>query len=166
MTEISKMKKLELKSTIDVYDSLEDLSDKDKSLLLQAKNSLEDAYAPYSNFKVGAAVLLENGKVILGNNQENAAYPLSLCAERVALFAATSVNPDVSISAIAITCKSQNHVLDRPATPCGSCRQAIVEKENLHDSPIKIILQGEKGPVYVVHSIKDLLPLSFDANFL
>ncbi|MEM7104119.1 MAG: cytidine deaminase [Bacteroidota bacterium] len=160
------MKKIELKAYFDHYVDENELSEEDAHLLKQAKEALKDAYAPYSNFQVGAAALLENGEVFLGNNQENAAYPLGMCGERVALFAASAIFPNVPIKAIAIVAQSNSQVLKVPASPCGSCRQTIFEKEFRQKQPIRIILQGETGPVYIIHSIKDILPLSFDADFL
>lgn len=109
---------------------------------------------------------LRNGKVIIGSNQENAAFPVTLCAERVAIFAAASQYPDEAIEALAITAKSGNHVVNKPVTPCGSCRQVIHESEYRFKQPIRVILHGETGEVYVLESIKDILPLTFDAHFL
>ena len=122
--------KLTLSSQIEVYASASDLKKSDMELLLKAQKAVEAAYAPYSHFYVGAAVLLENGKIIIGNNQENAAYPSSLCAERVAIYQAGAVYPNVPVKAIAVACKAKGLVINKPVTPCGSCRQAISEYEN------------------------------------
>jgi len=160
------MKKITFTSSIEVYSKTSELKDDDASLLQVAREAVAHAYAPYSQFKVGAAVLLENGLTIPGNNQENAAFPLCLCAERVALFAAASQYPNVTVKAIAISAKSHNQTLDRPVTPCGSCRQAIYESEFRGKSPIRLILQGETGEIYCIDSVKDILPLTFNADFL
>jgi len=160
------MKKITFNTSIEVYSNNSELKETDASLLKEAKEAVNHAYAPYSQFKVGAAVLLENGTTVIGNNQENAAYPLCLCAERVALFAAASQYPDVPVKAIAISAKSQNKKLNTPVAPCGSCRQAIYESEFRGKSPIRLIIQGETGDIYCMDTIKDLLPLTFNADFL
>ncbi len=149
-----------------IYNSIQELPNSLQKLLEEAKVALTRAYAPYSNFSVGAALLLENGEIITGNNQENAAYPLGLCAERVAIFAAGSQYPDIPIQKLAITVKSANQVLSTPIAPCGGCRQVIAESEYRFDTPIQIILQGETGRVFVFESIQTLLPFSFDGSFL
>jgi len=160
------MKKIILKTPIEVYPSEKELTKKDQQLLRKAKKSLKDSWSPYSGFQVGAALLLANGKIIGGSNQENAAYPLCLCAERVAIAAADAVYPGVPILAIAVTAKSLNQVVDSPVSPCGSCRQVICETEGKHETTMRIILQGEKGKVYILASGNDLLPLSFDGTQL
>ena len=111
-------------------------------------------------------MLLNNGEIILGSNQENASYPIGFCAERTALSAAASLASHEKIKAIAITAKSKHNPVLTPAAPCGICRQTIFEAENKHHQNIEIILTGESGPVYVFKTIKDLLPLHFDADFL
>jgi cytidine deaminase len=160
------LKKHELKTVFIEYDAVEELSADDKKLVIMAKKAAETAYAPYSDFHVGAAVLLENGVCIKGNNQENAAYPSGLCAERVAVFAASSQYPGIAIKAIAITAKSKNITVRDPVTPCGSCRQVLVEYEHLQKKPIRIILSGEKGKVFIIDKVEDILPLSFKADKL
>jgi cytidine deaminase len=159
-------KKITISSEFEVFDTISELSESDQNLLKEAMKALENAYAPYSGFSVGAAVLLENGKIITGNNQENAAYPSGLCAERVAIFHASSQYPGVKVSAIAVSARSSKQILDKPVTPCGACRQSMSEYEVKFSSPIKIIMGGEKGPVYVGRSISDLLPLSFTSKQL
>ena len=149
-----------------VYTADSELTKEEQTLLAAAKKSLEDAYAVYSNFLVGAAVLLKNGKIIIGNNQENASYSLSICAERVALFAAASQYPDVPVEAIAVCAKSPKQVLSIPISPCGACRQVICETESRFKNDIKVILQGEEGDIHVFHTGRDLLPFSFDAEYL
>lgn len=135
-------------------------------LVLQARNSSENAYAPYSNFHVGAAVLLENGEVILGNNQENGSYPVGTCAERVAMNYARGKHPGKSIKAIAIHAFSKNFELDKPVSPCGMCRQAILEVETDQEKEISIILSGPTDEVYFSESIADLLPFAFVPSLL
>jgi len=141
---------------------------KKKSVQLNWKvaKQVSDLSAPYSNFHVGAAVLLDNGKMIGGSNQENAAYPLCLCAERVALSAAASQHPNVVIKSMAITVKAPNQVVSQPAMPCGSCRQSLCEQEFKQKKDIKLVIRGEEGDIYIFKSAKDILPFSFDASFL
>ncbi len=139
----------------------EELNQEEKGLMENALKASVHAYAPYSNFHVGAAVLLEDGTVILGSNQENAAYPSGLCAERVALFYAQSQYPDIPVKALAITAVSDNFSIDSPVSPCGACRQVIAETEFRHQKKIKIIMKGQTGPVYIADGIETLLPLSF-----
>lgn len=160
------MKKHILKTVVEVYTSEKELSLQDQKLIKKAKKALKKSYSPYSNFKVGAAILLENRKMISGSNQENASYPLCLCAERVTIAAADSVYPRVPIVAMAITAKSPTQIISEPVAPCGACRQVIFETEMKHQTPMRIILQGEKGKVYVIEGGKDLLPLSFDGSLL
>jgi len=124
------------------------------------------AYAPYSHFKVGAAILLKNGQIIAGNNQENAVFPSGMCAERVTLYYAASQFPDTPIEKIAITAIGGEKAVNEPVPPCGSCRQALLEYEIKFGEPIEVIMAGEKGDVYIVNSVSDLLPLSFSNTFL
>ena len=147
-------------------DSHSELSREDLDLLQAAEQSVNAAYAPYSHFKVGSAVMLENGNIITGNNQENMAFPSGLCAERVAVFAAVSANPGIKIKAISITAKSNEFPVEEPVTPCGGCRQSLFEYEHNQDSPIRIILGCETGKVIVVEQVGDLLPLSFKGEML
>ena len=143
------------------YAEGEQLPSADLSLLNQARQAVNTSYAPYSEFRVGVAVLLENGHVVKGSNQENASYPLGLCAERVALFHAGSVYPDVKIVAIAITATAQHFVTKTPITPCGACRQVMAETENRQSAPMRIIMNGQQGVTQIVNGIENLLPLSF-----
>lgn len=153
--------KITIQSEFEVYDSADELNVLDKDLILKAKEAMHKAYAIYSGFYVGAAVLLENGVIITGNNQENAAYPSGLCAERVAIFHAASQFPGVKIKTIAICAKSSRQKLNHPVTPCGACRQSISEYEIKLENNIRIIMTAEEGPVYISKSIADLLPLTF-----
>lgn len=160
------MKTLIIETAIQVYPNIEQLSQEEKELLELARTSLEHSYSPYSNFKVGAAILLVNGKMMGGSNQENASYPLCLCAERVVISAADSQYPGIPIKTLAVTAKNPNMVINQPVSPCGACRQSILEVENKHAQKVKVILQGETGEIYILDSAKDLLPLSFDASYL
>jgi cytidine deaminase len=156
------MKQTEIKSEFTEYDSASELNSTEQKLILEAENAAKDAYAPYSQFKVGSAVLLENGKIIIGSNQENSSYPSGLCAERVALFAASAQNPGIKITHIAVTSSSQN-----PAAPCGACRQAIAEYETLHNHPINILLKSSSsGKIILANGIKNFLPLMFSRKDL
>ncbi len=143
------------------YDEGENLSPDDTKLIKEAMKAVEGSYAPYSDFHVGAALLFENGKIILGSNQENAAYPSGLCAERVALFYAKSEFPNEKIVSIAITGKADHFVSGEPITPCGSCRQVLAETENRQASKIRIIMQGERGVTKIVNGVESLLPMVF-----
>jgi cytidine deaminase len=147
------------------YDSTEQLTRKEQDLVLSAINAADSAYSPYSGFRVGAAVLLVNDETLTGSNQENAAYPDGLCAERVALFYANSSYPDVPVTCIAIAAKNLSGITEEPVTPCGSCRQALIEAEFRFNKPIRIIMTG-KNKILSVDSVRDLLPLSFNPSFL
>jgi cytidine deaminase len=155
-----------ISTEFEVYKSSSDLEQQDLELLQAAQKAVESAYAPYSHFYVGAAVLLDNGKIIIGNNQENAAYPNGLCAERVAIYHAGAIYPNITVKAIAVTCKSKNNIINVPLSPCGGCRQTISEYENRYEQKIRIIMSGETGEVYISESIESLLPLMFNAKYL
>jgi cytidine deaminase len=155
--------KLKIETELEVYAGENDLNASEKKLLGAAKSNIDKAYAPYSNFLVGAAVELENGEIITGNNQENAAYPSGLCAERVALFYAASQHPNKKIKAIAVACKTQTQEV---ASPCGACRQAIAEYQSKQNSLIRIIMAGQNNKVFVASGIDVLLPLMFNAKHL
>jgi cytidine deaminase len=148
------------------YNNLDDVPVDYKNLILEARKAKAGSYAPYSDFNVGAALLLNNGKVIHGSNQENASYPIGFCAERTALSAAASLASHEKIKAIAITCSSAKNPVTTPAAPCGICRQCLFEAECKHQQDIEVILMGETGKIYLFKSIKDLLPLHFDAAYL
>ncbi len=159
------MKKHVFTTTFTEYADDKELAASDLELLEQARAASRKAYAPYSNFYVGAALRLENDVVVTGNNQENAAYPSGLCAERVAIFSAGANYPDSAISVIAICCMTENKT-GKPFSPCGGCRQVLGEYENRHGKPMRIILGGLKGTSYVIESVKDLLPLAFEGEVL
>lgn len=160
------MKEINITTSFLAYNSLQDLSEDIQDLMNQAIEVRKNAYAPYSQFKVGAALLLDNGKIVLGSNQENAAYPSGLCAERVAIFHAGSVYPEAKILKMAITAASDTNQTTAPIPPCGSCRQSIAEYEIKQDTPIEIYFMGEIGEVYKSASLKNLLPFMFDKKFL
>lgn len=160
------MKEISVTSSFLVYDSIEELPNDVQNLMDQAIEIRKKAYAPYSQFRVGTALLLDNGKIILGSNQENAAYPSGLCAERVAIFHAGSVYPEAKILKMAITAASDNNQTKAPIPPCGSCRQSIAEYEIKQETPIEIYFMGEIGEVYKSTSLKNLLPFMFDKKFL
>ena len=159
-------KQIEIKAVITEFDSLDDLTQSDKELLDAAGKAADAAYAPYSRFNGGAAVLLDNGEVIQGNNQENVAYPSGLCAERVALFFVGAHHPKVPLKAIAITAKSESFKIDEPLAPCWACRQVMIEYEKKFDQNIRIILRGQEGKIYIIDSVSDILPLSFSSDKL
>lgn len=160
------MKKVQISFDLEVFDSIEHIAKDEQKLLHYAESSMEKAYAPYSGFKVGAAVALANGEVILGNNQENASYPSGLCAERVAVFQAGALYPGVRIKTIAIKASSTEYVLEKPVAPCGSCRQSLMEYERNQEAPIALVMMGVTGPVYKITSLVDILPLGFEASYL
>ncbi len=150
----------------EMYPSEIELTVEDQKVLALAKKHLEYSYSPYSNFKVGTGLLLNNGQLIGGSNQENASYPLCLCAERVALAAAASVYPSILIDTLAVTIQHANKIIGEPAMPCGACRQVICEVEQRQEKAIRIITQGMEGEVYIFESGLSILPLAFDASFL
>lgn len=156
------MKDLTITATIKVYQP-DELSPADRALMKAAKEATARSYAPYSRFSVGAAAQLADGTVVTGTNQENAAYPSGLCAERTTLFYANSQHPDQPVVTLAIAARTEKDFIDMPIPPCGACRQVILETEKRYKQPIRILLYGKKC-IYEVRSISDLLPLSFDAS--
>lgn len=160
------MKKITIRADLSVFDTVKELPEDVQELTLRAKSIRDNAYSPYSRFQVGAAILLGNGEVITGSNQENASYPAGLCAERTAIFYAGANFPDAKILKLVVSAKSLNHSVTVPTPPCGSCRQAIAEYEVKQDSPIEIYFMGESGKVVMADSISDLLPLIFDNSYL
>ncbi|MDD4848687.1 MAG: cytidine deaminase [Bacteroidales bacterium] len=143
------------------FDNIDSLSETDRLLLQTAFKSAEKAYAPYSKYHVGAAILLDNNEIIAGNNQENAAYPSGQCAERVTAFYASAIYPDQTMKAIAITAISEESNLSMPPFPCGSCRQVLAEYESRQQQPIRIILYAQNGHLIIFKSVQDLLPWAF-----
>ena len=143
-----------------------ELSPEEQSLIINAKNSFENAYAPYSGFLVGASILLENGKVINGSNQENVSYPSGLCAERVALFYAGSQYPKIAIKTIAVSALSKTFEINNVVSPCGACRQVMAEYQQKQNSEIRILLHSLNDDVFIANSIQDLLPFMFTSPLL
>jgi len=160
------MKNITINTEFSVFETVQELPQEIQNLMEQAIEMRKKAYAPYSKFRVGAAILLDNGKVVLGSNQENAAYPSGLCAERVAIFQAGAVYPDAKIVKMAITAASDTNQTNAPIPPCGACRQSIAEYEFKQDQSIEIYFMGEIGAIYKSDSLKNLLPFTFDKNFL
>ena len=160
------MKNLHIDTHFEVYESIDELPGLEKQLMHAAVSARAQAYAPYSEFSVGAAVLLENSEIITGSNQENAAYPSGLCAERTAVFYASSQFPDVAIQKIAITAGSIVKQNAQPIPPCGACRQALAEYEVNQGKPIEVLFMGETGKVVKSVSVANLLPLMFDRTLL
>ena len=156
------MKDLTITSIIKVY-TFDELNKAEQDLMTSAMEATTRSYAPYSKFSVGAAALLANGIVVTGTNQENAAYPSGLCAERTTLFYANSQYPDQPVLTLAIAARTEKDFIDLPIPPCGACRQVILETEKRYKQSIRILLYGKKE-IYEVKSIGDLLPLSFDAS--
>ena len=160
------MKKVELKTQITIFDSIEELPTIVKGLMNKAIETKQNAYAPYSKFKVGAAMLLEDGTIITGNNQENAAYPSGMCAERVAIWKVSSDFPNKKILKLAISASSSSQILKEPVAPCGACRQTLSEYEIKQKDKIEVYFMGEVGEIIKTESVLDLLPIAFDKTFL
>ena len=160
------MKKEAYNFEFEVHDSIESLPEKDAWLLNEAREVTQHAYAPYSHFQVGAVARLDNGEIVSGSNQENASFPIGLCAERVLLAAASSIYPKVPIETIAISYHNDNGESDHPISPCGICRQSLLEYESRVNHPIRLILGGMEGKVYVIDKAAMLLPLSFTSEDL
>lgn len=149
-----------------VFDSSLELQSADRELLDKAKGAISGSYAPYSRYHVGAAVKLANGVVFTGSNQENMSFPAGLCAERVAVFAASSNFPGVPVASIAISALSDEFEVSDPVPPCGMCRQAVVEYEMKFSNKIRIILGGQTGKVFIFNGMGSLLPLAFQEKGL
>lgn len=155
------MKKEAYQFSFDVYDSIEELNEQDAWLVNEAREVTASAYAPYSNFNVGAVAKLANGEIVAGTNQENASYPVGICAERVLLASAASLYPGIPIDSIAISYNNIHGISSHPISPCGMCRQSLVEYEERVKQPIRLILSGLDGKVIIVEKADLLLPLSF-----
>ncbi len=158
------MKQFKLEINVEVcrYD---ELAETDRRVVEAAREATRRSYAPYSHFSVGAAVRLENGLVVTGSNQENAAYPSGLCAERTALFYANAQYPDQAVEVLAVAACSTDGIPDAPIPPCGACRQVLSETEKRFGKPLRILLCG-RTDVYILNGVSSLLPLSFDDDFL
>lgn len=161
-----KMKKEVHQFFYEVYDSADELDPADAALLNKAKEVTVQAYAPYSRFRVGAAAKLDNGQVVTGTNQENASFPAGICAERVLMSAASSLYPGVPIDTLAVSYHNEIGSSDNPISPCGICRQSLQEFEQRTGKPIRLLLGGEKGPVYIFLQSGLLLPFAFTADEL
>ena len=146
--------------------SYEELEEQDRQLIDAAKHATQSSYAPYSHFQVGAAVRLSDGSVVTGSNQENAAYPSGMCAERTTLFHAGASYPDIPVVALAIAAYTDGEFTKKPIAPCGACRQVMLEVENRHHQPIRTLLYGTEGIYLIEGGTRELLPLTFDASFL
>ena len=160
------MKEINTGTSAFIFQDINELSDVDKNLMQAAIKASRNAYAPYSGFSVGAALLMEDDTIIIGNNQENAAYPSGMCAERVAIWKAGSSYPNKKVKKIAITAVSSNKQLDKPVGPCGACRQTLLEYEVNQKEDMEILFMGEIGNVVKANSIASLLPFSFDSSYL
>ena len=160
------MKEINIGASGFVYEDINELSEVDKNLMQAAIEATKNSYAPYSGFKVGAALLMEDDSIITGNNQENAAYPSGMCAERVAIWKAGSSVPHKKVKKIAITATSSNKKVDEPVGPCGACRQTLLEYEINQAEDVEIFFMGEVGRVVKATSIASLLPFSFDSSYL
>ena len=150
----------------EVYDDVHELNKQDGDLLSKARAITSRAYAPYSNFFVGTAAVLENGEIVFGTNQENASYPVGICAERVLLGNAAMTYPNVSIDTMAISYDSKTIKSDHPISPCGMCRQALLEYETRTAKPIRLILSGQQGKIIIVKTVSSLLPFAFTSGEL
>jgi cytidine deaminase len=160
------MKDIIITTQFSLFDTVQELPVDIQNLMEQAVAVRKNAYAPYSKFRVGTALLLDNGEIVLGSNQENAAYPSGLCAERVAVFQSGAIYPEAKILKMAISAASDTNTIATPIPPCGSCRQSIAEYEIKQENPIEIYFMGEIGAIYKSESLKNLLPLLFDKKFL
>ena len=160
------MNKVTITTNFDVFETIQELPTDIQNLMHEAVAIRKTAYAPYSHFKVGTSILLDNGEIIVGSNQENAAYPSGLCAERVAVFYAGAKYPEAKILKMAISAASDNTTTSAPIPPCGACRQSLAEYEIKQNTPIEIYFMGEIGSIYKSDSLKNLLPLLFDKKFL
>ncbi|WP_299666392.1 cytidine deaminase [uncultured Polaribacter sp.] len=160
------MKEIKVSATATLFNDVSELSSEDQMLMNKAVEARKKAYAPYSKFSVGAALLLENGEIVLGSNQENAAYPSGMCAERVAIWKAGSEFPGEKIKKLVITASSTISKVDKPVGPCGACRQTLSEFEINQKEPFEVIFMGEVGEVVKTASLLSLLPFSFDSSYL
>jgi cytidine deaminase len=150
----------------EIYTDSTELSEQDAWLLNEARAVTQQAYAPYSNFHVGAVAILDNGEIVAGTNQENASYPVGICAERVLLGSVATIHPNVPVKTIAISYSSEEVKSDHPISPCGMCRQALLEYETRTSKPIRLILSGQEGKVYVIKTARYLLPFAFTSEEL
>ena len=160
------MKELKIETTLEVYTDIAELPEDIQKLMRDAIDARDNAYAPYSKFNVGAAILLDNGEVIIGSNQENASFPSGLCAERTAIYYAGAKYPKAKMLKMAISASSRNQVTNQPIPPCGACRQSIAEYEVKQELPIELYFMGAEGKVIKSKSLANLLPLLFESSSL
>ena len=160
------MKEKKFEFNYQVYDDLSELPEEQQWLLNEAREVSANAYAPYSKFQVGAVARMANGEIVAGSNQENASFPVGLCAERVLLASVSSIFPKIPIDTIAISYRSEHQKSDHPISPCGICRQSLQEFESRVGHPVQLIMGGMEGPVYVIDSATRLLPLAFTSDEL
>ncbi|MDD4142159.1 MAG: cytidine deaminase [Bacteroidales bacterium] len=160
------MKTIQISIGYTYYDSIDELSQEDRVLVQKAEEALKTSYSPYSEFSVGAAILVEGGDIVAGSNQENSVSPACMCAERIALFSAKVQYPDRKILAVAITAKTAKFEIEEPVSPCGGCRQAYIEAETRQQAPIRVILHSPVGKVVVFDSFASLLPFTFNETRL
>jgi cytidine deaminase len=160
------MNKEEYNFSFEVYQSIDELLPADAQLVKQARDITANAYAPYSHFNVGAIAKLSNGQIVTGTNQENAAYPVGICAERVLLSSAATLFPNIAINTMAISYDNKNGKSNHPISPCGVCRQTLLEYEERVKQPMRLILSGLVGKIYIIKKASQLLPLSFGGDDL
>jgi cytidine deaminase len=160
------MKPVILNISLQIFPDFNSLEPEDANLLDAARKAAVYAYAPYSRFRVGAAVRLINGHIISGSNQENASFPAGICAERVTLSAASAAFPEVAISGLALTYINESGNTGSPISPCGICRQTLAEYEQRFSQPIRLILGGISGEIFIINRATDLLPLAFSSREL
>ena len=160
------MKKETLNLDYEVFDTIDELSNEDAFLLREAGEATKNAYAPYSKFRVGAVARMGNGELVSGSNQENASYPAGICAERVLLSTASSLFPGIPIKTIAVSYRSTEIKSDHPIAPCGICRQSLQEFKERVKQPIRLILGGLEGKVYIIDDASELMPFAFEAKEL
>ena len=160
------MKEKKFEFGYEVYNDISELKEEDAWLLTEARTVTEQAYAPYSNFHVGAVAILDNGEVVAGTNQENASYPVGICAERVLLGSVATLHPKIAVKTIAISYNSKEVKSDHPISPCGMCRQALLEYETRTSKQIRLILSGQEGKVFIIKTAGYLLPFAFTSNEL
>lgn len=163
---IEEMKDKKIEFQYKVYQDIAELTEEDASLLSAARKMALKAYAPYSKFFVGAVAMLENGEIVAGTNQENASYPVGMCAERVLMGAAATMYPDVPVKSLAISYHNSDGESGHPISPCGMCRQALLEFETRTKKQMRVILSGQQGEVYIIDAARLLLPFAFTSDEL
>jgi cytidine deaminase len=160
------MKQTSIHIPVQIFQDFKELEDADARLLEASHQATANAYAPYSKFKVGAAVRLANGQIVTGSNQENASFPAGICAERVTLSAASAAFPGIPVTDLALTYVNESGNSNHPISPCGICRQTLVEYEQRFEQPVRLILGGFSGEIYIINRATDLLPFAFSSQEL